>query len=58
VNIWIEAHREENSPGAPTEQPEVRASMLFQYSSLRISLNLGNEQDDSVATLPVFIQSL
>jgi hypothetical protein len=57
VNIWIEVYEAGISPVAATKQLEKRAAIAHRHSVLRISVKPGREQNDSVAFLPVFIQS-
>jgi hypothetical protein len=57
VNIWIACQEAWNSPQASWKEGEIKQCIAFIIRGLLKSQNLDPEQGDSVATLPVFIQS-
>jgi hypothetical protein len=57
VNIWIELYGELNSSVSLAKLHEKQQRITRFHKALLGTLNLDLEQDDSVATLPVFIQS-
>jgi hypothetical protein len=58
VNIWIALFGAGNSSGTLAKPHEMKSPITYLRNMLPITLNLGSEQVDSVATLPLFIQSL
>jgi hypothetical protein len=57
VNIWIAGQEAWNSPRAGWKRDEMEQVIVFVICILQKSQYLEPEQGDTVATLPVFIQS-
>jgi hypothetical protein len=57
VNIWIARQEAWNSPRADWKRGEMEQGIILEMYSLQKSQYLDPEQGDTVATLPVFIQS-